>query len=94
MELRNASDTVVLMDGGKMAVGRVDDELVVNVDIEAGYCFGELSTIGGLMGRVGVQRVMVGGWGATLVELVSLRQPTNHGCVNENGNHVQSRHRR
>lgn len=92
MELRNASSTIVLMDGSEMAVGRVDDELVVNVGGEAGYCFRELSAIGGLMGRVWVQWVVMGEWGATLVELVSLRQPTNHGCVN--GNHVQSRHRR
>jgi hypothetical protein len=80
------------MDGGEMAVGRVHDELVVIVESEAGYCFGELSTIGGLMGRVWVWRVHMGEWGDTLVELLSLRQPTNDECVN--GSNEQSRHRR
>lgn len=75
-----------------MRVGRVNDELVVMVKGEAGYCFGELSTIGGLMGRVWVWRVHVREWGVTLVELLSLRQRTNDECVN--GGHVQSCHRR
>ena len=85
----------MLMDGGEMGVGRVNDELFVIVDSKAGYCFGELSAIGGLMGRVWVWRDNVGEWRDTLVELFPLRQPTankNDECVN--GRHVQSRHRR
>ena len=58
------------MDGGEMGIRRVDDKLAVIIELEVGYCFGELGAVGGLMGRVWVQRVNVRGWGDTLVELV------------------------
>ena len=81
------------MDGSEMEVRRVDDELAVIVELEAGYCFGELGAVGGLMGRAWVQRVKMGGWRDTLVELVVATSANKSGCECE-WNHVRSRHRR
>ncbi len=77
-----------------MGVRRVDDELAVIVDLETGYCFGELSAVGGLMGRVCVQRLIVGEWGDTLVELVFAASANKSWSCECEWNHVQSRHRR
>ena len=76
LELGNTGSTVVLMDGGEMAVRWVDDELIVTVDGEAGDRFRELSAINGLMGRW-VRRIDMRGRGGAPVELSRLRQPTN-----------------
>lgn len=92
LELGDAGSTVVAMDGGEMAVGRVDDELIVIVGGEAGDCFRELSTINGLMG-CWVRRVNVGGWRGALVEL-AVAASANECMGAANGSHVQSRHKR
>jgi hypothetical protein len=71
LELGDTSSAILLMDGGEMAVRRVDDPLTVSLESEAGDCFGELSAIGGLMGGLWGRGVNVGGRGETLVELVA-----------------------